>query len=85
MNRMPELVQEMKSGRIDGIIIENMIVPNYLEVNDNFVEYDVLEEDSEGSAIGVKKGSELTEQINVIIKEMQENGEMDKIAEKWFN
>lgn len=86
MNRIPELVEEMKSGRIDAIIIENMIVPNYLEKNENFVMYDIFSEEAEkGSAIALKQGSELTAQINEVIAQMKENGEMDKLAETWFN
>ncbi|GAA3322290.1 hypothetical protein GCM10020331_041580 [Ectobacillus funiculus] len=31
-----------------------------------------------------QKGSDKTEQFNAVLKEMKENGEMDKLIKKWF-
>ncbi len=83
--RMPNLIQEILSGRIDGVVIEDMVTANYLEANDNLKIADVLEEADNGSAIALPKGSDLTEQINEIIAEMKENGKMDELVNKWFN
>lgn len=84
MNRVPELVQELKSGRIDGIIMEDVVAKNYLENDDNLVQADIFEHTEEGYAIALKKDSELTEEMNEVIKEMNENGTMDELKDKWF-
>lgn len=84
MNRVPELVQELKSNRIDGIIMEDAIAVNYLDSNEDLVQADIFEHTDEGYAIALKKGSELTEEMNEVIHEMFENGKMDELKDKWF-
>lgn len=85
MDRMPELVQQLIIGRVDAIIIEDMVTPLYLESNDDLQLIDILENTSEGSAVAIRYDSELKDQINEIIQQMQENGELERLAEKWFN
>lgn len=84
MDRIPDLVQQLLSRRIDAIVIEEMVTAVYLENNENFVLIDILEQNDKGSAVALPQGSELTEQINAIIAKMQENGELEALAIKWF-
>lgn len=85
MNRVPELVQELKSGRVDGIIMEDAIALSYLQANEEFVADDIFEHTEEGYAIATKKDSELTDKMNTVIDEMIENGKMDELKDKWFS
>ncbi|XXM73814.1 transporter substrate-binding domain-containing protein [Lysinibacillus sphaericus] len=85
-DRIPELIQDLQNGRFDAIIIENTVAAGYLDKNNDLQgsTMDVSEEEA-GSAIAFPKDSELTEEFNDALKKLQENGELDKLAEKWFN
>ncbi|WP_175991108.1 transporter substrate-binding domain-containing protein [Bacillus sp. Marseille-Q1617] len=85
-DRIPELVQDLQNGRFDAIIIENTVADGYLNKNKELqgTTMDVNEEEA-GSAIAFPKESELTGEFNTALKKLEESGELDKLAEKWFN
>ncbi|WP_347549691.1 transporter substrate-binding domain-containing protein [Pseudalkalibacillus hwajinpoensis] len=84
LNRIPELIQELKSGRYDAIIIEDTVANGYLESNEDLAGEKLPNTEEAGSAVAFPKDSELTEEFNTVIKEMKENGKMDELIEKWF-
>ena len=83
-NRVPELLQEIKAGRMDAAIIEDTVAKGYLDQNPD-LECFTIEDAEGGYAIAFPKGSELTEKFNAELKAMQENGELDKIIKKYFD
>jgi ABC-type amino acid transport substrate-binding protein len=84
-DRIPELIQEIQAGRFDAIILEDTVAKGYLEKNKELKSVEIPEAaDEAGSAIALPKNSNLTADFNKVIKEMKENGEMDKLVKKWF-
>jgi len=84
-NRIPELVQEIKAGRIDAAIIEDTVAAGYFKNNPDLAGFTLEDSEEEaGSAIAFPKDSELTEEFNKVLKEKMENGEVDKLVVKWF-
>lgn len=85
-NRIPELVQEIKAGRIDAAIIEDTVAEGYFKNNPDLAGFTIEEESEEdaGSAIAFPKDSKLTEEFNKVLKEKMENGEVEKLVIKWF-
>ncbi|MCA1054751.1 transporter substrate-binding domain-containing protein [Rossellomorea aquimaris] len=85
-DRIPELIQDLQNGRFDAIIIENTVANGYLEKNEELqgTTMEVNEEEA-GSAIAFPKDSDMTEEFNTALKKLKDNGELDKLAEKWFN
>jgi polar amino acid transport system substrate-binding protein len=84
LNKIGDLIEEIKSGRIDAAIIEDTVAKGYVQSNPD-LQYSTIEtEGSNGSAVAFPKGSKYVEQFNKVIKEMQENGEMKKLIKKWF-
>lgn len=82
-----DLVQEVNNGRIDFVVFEKAIADKYLENNEDLMVFQLVSdaEDSTGNAIAYKKGNDaLREEIDVVIKKMQENGEMQVLIDKWF-
>lgn len=64
-NRIPELIQEMKSGRFDAAIIEDTVAKGYFE-NDKELEGFTIEDgntEEAGSAIAFPKDSKHTEEL----------------------
>lgn len=84
LNRIPELIQELKSGRYDAIIIEDTVANGYLKSNDDITGENLPNTEEAGSAVAFPKDSKLTEEFNNVIKEMKKNGKMDELIEKWF-
>jgi polar amino acid transport system substrate-binding protein len=84
-NRISELFEELKVGRVDAILVEDAVASGYLKKMPELKSVTIPEAaDEAGSAIALPKGSDKTEQFNAVLKEMKENGEMDKLIKKWF-
>lgn len=83
-NKANDTVMALKQGKIDCIIIDSLPAEKFIENNDDL---EILEEDfaTEEYAIAVKKGNdELTEAINGALKELKEDGTLDKINENYI-
>lgn len=83
-NRITDLIQELKSNRIDAAIIEDTVGKGHIAVNPELTSFIIVEENEAGSAIAFPKGSELKEQFNAVLQEMFENGKMEELIMKWF-
>lgn len=85
-NRISDLTEEIKAGRFDAAIIEDIVAKKYIDKNEELVGYNLPKEPDEkaGSAIAFKKGSDLTEKFNKALEEMEKSGELEKLKEKWF-
>jgi len=85
-NRISDLTEEIKAGRFDAAIIEDIVAEKYIDKNEELVGYNLPKEPDEkaGSAIAFKKGSDLTEKFNKALEEMEKSGELEKLKEKWF-
>lgn len=83
-NRIPELLQEIKAGRMDAAIIEDTVAEGYLAENPDLEGFTIEDADG-GYALAFPKGSELTEEFNKELKAMSENGELEKIFTKYFD
>ncbi|MFC0188341.1 ABC transporter substrate-binding protein/permease [Fictibacillus aquaticus] len=83
-NKIPDLVQELQTKRIDAAIIEDGVAVEYLNQNSKLKAFVIPDTGSAGSAVALPKGSDLTEKFNSEIDKMKENGELDKYVKKWF-
>lgn len=84
LNRISEMIQELKAGRVDALIVEDAVAKGYVDSNPD-LEFNVIPNEGEaGSAIAFPKGSELVAQFNPILEEMKTNGTMEQLVEKWF-
>lgn len=86
LNSSADTFMELKAGNVDAVI-------NDLPVNDYYIaktkDTDVKRLDekltSEEYGFAMKKGNtELVQKVNEALKTLKENGEYDKIYEKWF-
>ncbi|XRG76748.1 transporter substrate-binding domain-containing protein [Rossellomorea sp. GAMAL-10_SWC] len=84
-NRIPEMVEELKAGRFDAVVIEQSVASGYLnklpqmqgELMQDFFE-------QSGSAVALPKGSKLTPKFDKALKELKADGTVDKLVKKWF-
>lgn len=84
-NRIPEMVEELKAGRFDAVVIEQSVASGYLnklpEMQGLLIK-DFFEQS--GSAVALPKGSKLTPKFDKALTELKEDGTVDKLVKKWF-
>lgn len=81
---VPNVLQELVSGRIDAAILDNAPAAQYVTSFPNLKILD-LPLSREPYAIAIKKGNQkLLDQVNQVISEMKEDGRMRKILMKHF-
>lgn len=84
LNKISEIVQEIKSGRIDAAIIEDTVAKGFTASNSD-IEVAVLPNEGEsGSAIAFPKGSELVAKFDPVLKELLDSGKVEELVTKWF-
>ena len=85
LNRVPQIIQEIQSRRIDAAIIEDNVARGSIQVNPNLQLHVIPSvEGASGSAIAFPKGSPLVEPFNKVLQQMKDNGELEKLAKRWF-
>ena len=85
LNRVPQIIQEIQSRRIDAAIIEDNVARGSIQVNPNLQLHVIPSvEGASGSAIAFPKGSPLVEPFNKVLQKMKDSGELEKLAKKWF-
>jgi len=82
--RIPEIVQDMMSKRLDGAIMEGGVAKGYLKTNDKLAAFPVEEQPEDYKAIAVQKGSDLKDKINKALKELADEGKIQQLEEKWL-
>lgn len=82
-NKVPELIQEIKTNRIAAAIIEDSIAKGYVNVYPDLA-FTTIEGDDDGYAIAFPKGSPLVPAFNKTLAAMQQDGSLERLAKKWF-
>ncbi|WP_164670916.1 transporter substrate-binding domain-containing protein [Virgibacillus doumboii] len=77
------LIQELKSGRIDAAYMDKSVALGYIE-EQGFAGFDDPTTSSPGMAVAFPKGSELVDDVNKVLEKLKENGEMQKLKDKWL-
>lgn len=84
LNKIGDLIQEIKSKRIDAAIVEDTVAKGYVAANPD-LEFNVIPSDGpSGSAIAFPKGSPLVKPFNEVLTQMKQKGEVEKLVKKWF-
>ena len=76
--KVTDIISEMVSGKLEGAFIEKAVAEQYIK---NYPELQIawdVEYDTEGSAIALKKGSDLAPVVNKVISEVLADGTMDE-------
>jgi len=81
------IVEEVKAGRVDVLVVESAIAISILEANTSLskVGFESYLDDVLGSAIAFAKDSEYTAQFNTALATMKADGSLQTLIDKWFN
>ena len=83
-NRGIDIVQDVKNGKLDAVVIDSATGKALAEANGLKVVEDPKAFETEEYAIAVKKGNkELVDKINKVLAEMKKSGEIEKLAVKY--
>ena len=83
-NRGIDIVQDVKNGKLDAVVIDSATGKALAEANGLKVVEDPEACESEEYAIAVQKGNtELLDKINKVLAEMKANGEIEELAVKY--
>jgi polar amino acid transport system substrate-binding protein len=85
LNRISEIMQELLSGRIDAILMEDTVAKGHMEAQQQLTSFEIEADEEVGSAIAFPKGSELTESFNEKLNELIDSGKMEELVIKWFD
>lgn len=77
------LVKELTNNKIDAVIVEEVQAKKFL-ANNKELSYFILEDFSSEFAIAFPKGSNLKASIDKVLKELTEDGSLEKIRKKWL-
>ncbi len=85
LNKVAEIIQEIKSGRIDAAIVEDAVARGFVQANPELAFNVIPSEHRSGSAIAFPKASSFVEPFNKVLQQMKDKGELEKLATKWFS
>lgn len=77
------LLQELKLGRIDSLLVEEGQIKEILSNNPGLTAK-IIARTGDGYALGFAKNSKLTDEFNLLIKELDNLGEINSIKQKWL-
>jgi polar amino acid transport system substrate-binding protein len=85
LNRIPELIQELKAKRLDAAIIEDTVAKGIVQTNPD-LSFQVLPADGpSGAAIAFPKGSPHVESFNRVLQNLKRSGKLNQLAQQWFS
>ncbi len=83
-NRAIDIVQDVKNGKLDAVVVDSATGKALADKNGLKVVEDSAAFESEEYAIAVQKGNtELLDAVNKVLGEMKANGEIEELAEKY--
>jgi arginine/lysine/histidine transporter system substrate-binding protein len=77
------LIQELQSNRIDVAYLDKSVATGYIN-EQGLAGFDDPTTSSPGMAVAFPKGSDLVEDVNQVLKEMEENGKLEELKAKWL-
>jgi polar amino acid transport system substrate-binding protein len=78
------LVEEVKAGNLDAVILETSQVHKFTSLYNNLNKFDL---DNAGNSLSIAfpKGSKLKNRIDQIILKLEQTGYLESLRQKWFN
>lgn len=84
LEKVPDCILELKSGKISGIVVESIVGEQYVETDPSLTFSEASFDTYKYSAIALEKGNEdLIEIVNKVIKKHTDNGDFDKWVKEY--
>lgn len=76
-----EMINELKSGQLQAVVLEKAIAEGYIAQNDDLTlaNFNLKSDGTDAYAVATRKGSDdLLKEINAVIKETKDSGKFDQ-------
>ena len=84
----PQIIEELKIGRIDAMIVGKVQAAAFCKVNTQLTYFTVEENltngSTEGYAMAFKKESSLRNEINKVLSDLKKSGKLAELEQKWI-
>ena len=83
-----EVFSDLDNGRVEGIVVDELLATYFLEQNGTADQYRILEENfgEEDYAVGFRKTDEaFVEEFNAVLAEIIEDDTFTEIKSQWFS
>lgn len=83
-----EVFSDLDNGRVEGIVVDELLATYFLEQNGTADQYRILEENfgEEDYAVGFRKSDEaFVEEFNAVLAEIIEDDTFTEIKSQWFS
>jgi arginine/lysine/histidine transporter system substrate-binding protein len=77
------LIQELLSNRIQVAYMDKSVATGYIK-EQGLAGFDDPTTSSPGMAVAFPKGSDLIDDVNKVLKDMEENGKLQELKDKWL-
>lgn len=83
LSKNGELIQELKTDRLDAIVIEASQTEHFVKANED-LDHSILKDAAgEGYAVAFPQGSKIRGEFERALVELKESGELEAIFKKW--
>jgi len=83
LTRTLPMIQDLKLGRLDAVLIEESQAKVFISKNDD-LDYYLFTNEEYGYSIVFAKGSKLREQFDEILIQLRDSGELAELKKKWL-
>ena len=87
LGKNPVLIQELKSGRLDGVLSEEVQARAFVEANPSLKFAPLSRHSGDGYAIAFPKGEkavQLREKMNLALSDLRKSGKLEEIKTRWM-
>lgn len=77
------LIQEILSNRVDVIYMDTEVAVGYIDTQ-GLIGFEDPSQSSPGMGIAFPKGSELVEDVDKVLEELEESGKLQELKDKWL-
>lgn len=83
MNYNNQAIEALKAGHVDVVLLDGSQGAVFSQKNPG-LSYAIITQSKEGYGLALKKNSPLTAKINVILNQLETEGEIEKLKKKWL-
>ncbi|MGL5742362.1 MAG: substrate-binding periplasmic protein [Legionella sp.] len=83
MDNNNQTIAALKAGHADLVLLDGMQGAVFSQKNPG-LSFAIIAQSEDGYGLALKKHAALTQQINQILHELKQNGELDKLKKKWL-
>lgn len=81
--KTPQMVEELRLGRIDGILLDDRVATELMNKNADFKIAKIADFNGD-NAIAFKKDSPLVAQFNIALAKLKTNGKLNELEKTWL-